>query len=270
LINRRNIRRTVIERICALLTLSSLWVAAPVAAQNVAGSISALTGSATVTRGGATIPAANGAKVNVGDRLATAAASNLTVTFSDGSQVQLTDSSTLTIDEDTLDANGARASTKISLFNGLARSLVRTTPGTPPNFEIHTPNAVAAVRGTDFDIDHQNGVQDKKYPGCYEFSHVSVREGTVEVYNPANPSSPKVEVEKGHKATVPCSGAIVVGAVSAAIFSLGAPGGIGAGAVAAGAAAVVGGGVAGGIVASGGGGTGGGGSSNPQPVSPSE
>src|SRR6202043_739319 len=93
----------------------SLW------AQTAAGSISAMSGSATIQRGGATIPAAYGAKINVGDKVVTAAASNVTITLTDGSQVEVTDSSDLTIDENTLNPDGTRASTKLSLVNGLVR-----------------------------------------------------------------------------------------------------------------------------------------------------
>ena len=180
-------------------------------AQTVAGSISAISGTATITRGSATIPAAYGTRIEVGDRIVTAAASSLTVTLSDGSQIEVTDSSTLTMDENTLNASGLRASTKLSLLNGLVRSLVRTTPGTPPNFEVHTPNAVASARGTFYDVDHETGVHDEHYKNCTEFTHVSVFQGTVEVYNPTNPSSPTVEVNEGQKVTVPCGGAPIFG-----------------------------------------------------------
>lgn len=217
-----------------LFALTFLCVVPQAWAQTVAGSISAISGSATIARGGATIPAAYGTKVNVGDRLVTAPASNLTVTLSDGSQIEVTDSSTLTIDENTLNANGSRASTKLSLLNGLVRSLVRTTPGTPPNFEVHTPNAVASARGTGYDVDHHTGVHDDKYKDCTEFSHVSVYQGTVEVYNPTNPSAPPVEVNEGQKVTVPCGGAPILGAASwASIAALGALGVLGAGGIAA-------------------------------------
>jgi len=123
--------------------------------QTVAGSVSAVTGSATITRGGVTIPAANGAKVDVGDRIVTGTGSNVTVALSDGSQIEVTDSSNLTIDENTLNPNGSRASTRVSLLSGMVRSLVRSTAGTPPNFEVHTPNAVASARGTSFDVDYR-------------------------------------------------------------------------------------------------------------------
>ncbi|HEX3408736.1 MAG TPA: FecR family protein [Candidatus Binataceae bacterium] len=218
----------------ALLFASISFCAIPQAlAQMVAGSVSAISGTATIARGAATISVAYGTKVDVGDRIVTAPASNLTVTLSDGSQIEVTDSSTLTIDENTLNANGTRASTKVSLLSGLVRSLVRSTPGTPPNFEVHTPNAVASARGTGFDVDHQTGVHDDKYKDCTEFSHVSVYEGNVEVYNPTNPSSPRVEVKQGHKVTIPCGAAPILSGTSwASTAALGALGVLGAGAIA--------------------------------------
>ncbi len=138
------------------LVFSLTTVCAPPQARaaTVAGSISALSGTATITRGAATIPAADGVAVDVGDRIVTAAGSNLTVTLTDGSQIEVTDSSNLAIDENTLNADGTRASTKVSLLSGMVRSLVRSTAGTPPNFEVHTPNAVASARGTNFDVDY--------------------------------------------------------------------------------------------------------------------
>jgi hypothetical protein len=137
-----------------LLALIAVGAGSSAAAQAVAGSISALTGTATITRGGATIPAANGLAVQVGDRIVTGAGSNVSVTLSDGSQIEVTDSSNLTIDENTLNPDGSRASTKVSLLGGMVRSLVRSTPGRAPNFVVHTPNAVASARGTSYDVDY--------------------------------------------------------------------------------------------------------------------
>ena len=217
-----------------LFAVTSLSSASQAWAQTVAGSISAITGSATITRGAATIPAAYGTKIDVGDRIVTAAGSNATVTLTDGSQIEVTDSSNLTIDENTLNPDGTRASTKVSLLSGLVRSLVRSTPGTPPNFEVHTPNAVASARGTSYDVDHQTGVQDDKYKDCTEFSHVSVYQGTVDVYNPTNPSSPAVQVKEGHKVTVPCGAAPILSGVSwASAAAMGTLGLLGLGGIAA-------------------------------------
>ena len=231
--DRKIVSPTIFAFASLLFALASLCGAPEIWAQTAAGSISAISGSATIQRGAATIPAAYGAKVNVGDRIVTAAASNLTITLTDGSQIELTDSSNLTIDENTLNANGTRASTKLSLINGLVRSLVRSTPGTPPNYEIHTPNAVASARGTGYDVDHETGVHDDHYKDCTEFSHVSVYQGLVEVYNPTNPSAPPVEVKEGQKVTVPCGLAPTFGAASfESAAALGLLGLLGAGGIA--------------------------------------
>jgi len=217
-----------------LFVLVSLGFVPQVWAQAVAGSITAITGSATITRAGATIPAAYGTAVDVGDQIVTAAASSLTITLSDKSQIEVTDSSTLTIDQNTLNAAGVRASTRLSLLTGLVRSLVSTTPGTPPNFEVHTPNAVASARGTYYDVDHETGAHDKKFKDCTEFTHVAVYKGNVDVYNPTNPSSPTVNVKEGQKVTIPCGGAPVFGGPVplAEWLAIGALGGLGAGALA--------------------------------------
>jgi hypothetical protein len=153
-INRKNSPTSILPAL-VIFAVASLCAVPQAWAQTVAGSISALTGSATITRGGATFPAADGAKVEVGDRIVTGTGSNVAVALSDGSQIEVTDSSNLTIDENTLNPDGSRASTRVSLLTGMVRSLVRSTAGTPPNFEVHTPNAVASARGTSFDVDYR-------------------------------------------------------------------------------------------------------------------
>jgi hypothetical protein len=152
-INRKNSPTSILPAL-VIFAVASLCAVPQVWGQTVAGSISALTGSATITRGGATFPAADGAKVEVGDRIVTGTGSNVAVALSDGSQIEVTDSSNLTIDE-TLNPDGSRASTRVSLLTGMVRSLVRSTAGTPPNFEVLTPNAVASARGTSFDVDYR-------------------------------------------------------------------------------------------------------------------
>jgi FecR-like protein len=231
--DRRPVFQTLFVIAIVLFVLVSPGAVRSLWAQTAAGSISAISGSATIQRGGATIPAAYGTKINVGDKVVTAAASNVTITLTDGSQVEVTDSSDLTIDENTLNPDGTRASTKLSLVNGLVRSLVKATPGTPPNYEVHTPNAVASARGTGYDVDHHTGVQDDKYKGCTEFSHVSVYQGEVQVYNPTNPSAPPVEVKEGQKVTIPCGLAPTFGAAPfASTAALGLLGLLGAGGIA--------------------------------------
>ena len=182
------------------------------ASAQTAGSLTAVSGTVSITRGTATIPGAYGTAVRVGDRITTGPSSSATITLTDGTQMELTDSANLTITQDLVTSTGARQNTQVTLLAGLVRSLVRFTPGTPPNYEVHTPNAVAAARGTSYDTQYTNGVANSKYPGCLEFTYVSVFDGVVGVSNPRNPSSPEVQVKPGQKVTVPCgSGPVFAG-----------------------------------------------------------
>jgi len=186
-------------------------------AQTAAGSLTAVSGTVTITRGTATIPGAYGTPVQVGDRIATGPSSSATVTLGDGTQMELTDSATLTIDKELVSSTGTRQSTQVSLLSGIVRSLVRFTPGTPPNYEVHTPNAVAAARGTSYDTQYSKGVPNDKYPGCLEFTNVNVFDGVVGVTNPTNPTSPEVQVKPGQKVIVPCGAAPLIAGTTAGI-----------------------------------------------------
>jgi ferric-dicitrate binding protein FerR (iron transport regulator) len=208
----------------ALVLFAALLMAAQRAsAQTAAGTLSALSGTVTVTRGtAAPIPGTHGMALQVGDKIVTGPASSATITLSDGTQMELTDSGTLTIDKELVNSAGARQSTQVSLLGGIVRSLVRFTPGTPPNYEVHTPNAVAAARGTSYDTQYQTGTSNDKYPGCLEFTNVSVFDGTVRVSSLKNPSSPPVDVTPGKKVVVPCG-------LAPALAGLATTGGFGVG-----------------------------------------
>jgi hypothetical protein len=86
-------------------------------AQTSAGSISAVNGTASVERAGRSIPAADGAAVQVGDKSTTGPNSRVTIKLSDGSQLELNESSTLVLTEDTLNPDGSRANTKVTLLS---------------------------------------------------------------------------------------------------------------------------------------------------------
>jgi len=70
-------------------------------------------------------------------------------------------------------------------------------------YEVHTPNASTAVRGTDFDVTYIEGRVRPGYAGCQRYTDVRVREGVVAVSNPANPTQ-IVEIDAGFETTVPC------------------------------------------------------------------
>lgn len=141
-----------------LFLAAIMLVSAPGArAQIYAGSISTLNGTVAIERAGTSIPGIYGMALEVGDKLTTDPTSRVTIDLSDGSQIELAESSILVLTENTLNPDGSRASTKITLLGGLVRSLVRFAAGGAPNFEVHTPNAVAAARGTQFDVSYENG-----------------------------------------------------------------------------------------------------------------
>jgi hypothetical protein len=123
-----------------------------------AGAVSAVNGSVSIERAGRSVPAVDGTPVQVGDKFTTGPNSRITIKLSDGSQLELNDSSALVLTEDNLNPDGSRASTKVTLLTGLVRSLVHFSPSGTPNFEVHTPNAVASARGTLFEVSYQTTV----------------------------------------------------------------------------------------------------------------
>jgi len=240
-------------------------------AQGTAGSVTSITGDVHIERAGTTVPATVGMALIVGDRVVTASSSRVTITLTDNSKLELDESTSVVIDQQLVTASSR--TTKLSLFNGLLRSLVSRTSGTT-NFQVFTPNAVASARGTEFDdatgAQPPSGTSEedrKKYKDCRRFSQISVYEGTVEVTNSTNPSAGSKNVPDGYKTLVVCGFApLAPSPLAAAAATTGAAAGISGTTlgVAAGAVAVAG-GIAGGVAS----GTSGGGGGTPSPkVSP--
>ena len=230
--------------VAAFLTLVLLG-ASDALAQVRAGSVTSLTGDVHVERAGTTVPATPGMALNVGDRIVTAGNSRVMMTLTDNSKLELDESTSLVIDKQLVTANSRN--TKLSLFSGLVRSFVSYTSSPTPNFEVHTPNAVASARGTQYDtgtgtqLPSTASEEDrKKYKDCRRFTQVWVYEGTVEVTNPTNPGAGSVQVPAGHKTRVACAfvpeppseTAAAAGAAAGAPGAAGAAGAAGAGTVA--------------------------------------
>ena len=172
--------------------------------QIVAGQITALNGNASITRARRSLPAKYLALVDLADEVVTSPNGRLTVTLVDSSQFELTESSTLLISENLLHPNGTRARTTLTLLGGLVRSLVKVASGVAPNYEVHTPNAVAAARGTTYDTYYTNNETRRGFRSCKEFTDVFDYDGLVLVRSLANPSSPPVLLHSGQKTTIPC------------------------------------------------------------------
>jgi hypothetical protein len=258
-------KHTVVNLIATIFVFFGLLASVNANAQTPAGAITSVTGDVHVERGGTSVVATNGMTVDVGDRLITGPNSRATVTLADKSTLELDESTSMVIDQETVSPTSRN--TKLSVFGGLVRSFVSYSSSPTPNFEVHTPNAVASARGTEYDTSTQtqppntmNEEDKKKYKDCRRFTQVSVYQGTVEVTNTTNPAGGSVQVPAGHKTLVVCAlppfPPSDLGAAAAAAAGLAAGGG-GAGAIAGsttglllGGAIVVG-GTAGGLAASG-------------------
>jgi hypothetical protein len=177
---------------------------AKAAGQQIVGRVTQLSGAVQLLRAGVTGGITPAMAVLLHDQLTTGAASAVTVTLSDNqSTVALAESSTLVFDENVV-VGGVRQRTLVRLLGGGVSSLIRTALfGGIPTFEVHSPNATAATRGTDFDTSYVEGVIRPGYEGCQRYTDVRVRRGVVGLTNPTNPAV-EVDVPAGYETTVPC------------------------------------------------------------------
>lgn len=254
-------RRLVALGAIVAFVIGAIAAASPVFAQTGDATLTALTGSVRVLHAGKTSSATSGMAVFNGDEIDTGPGASATVTLIDKSTLEIGELSKVRLDIPTRAAAGT-AMSRIHLLAGVVRSYVVHAVSGTPNYEVQTPNAVAAARGTKYDVSYQQGTERPQFKGCLQFTDVSVYDGTVDVANLANPTN-TVQVKSGFKSTVPC---LLLPTAPAAIVAGSSIIGTG-GAIAAGAA-LVGGGVIGGYAASGGFGGGGGNSFRP-PASPS-
>jgi hypothetical protein len=161
-----------------------------------AGTVSEVSGTVQLQRGAATIPVTRGMPVEIGDRITTGDDGHVVVLLTDQSTLELSDSSNMVITQH------AGAATQVNLASGVVRSFVNRTVGAAaPNFEVHTPNAVAAARGTLFDTAYTSNVTRPTFGNAHNFTDVSVYEGSVDVANAANPSA-FTTVPAGYESTV--------------------------------------------------------------------
>ena len=144
------IKKTILRLVAlSVVALTVSFGNRAMAQLTVAGSVTSLIGDVRIERAGTTVPATPGTAIDVRDRIVTGPKSRATITLTDSSKLELDESSSLVIDEQVVGTNTRK--TKLSLFSGLVRSFVSYTSSPTPNFEIHTPNAVASARGTEYD-----------------------------------------------------------------------------------------------------------------------
>jgi hypothetical protein len=171
-------------------------------AQDTVGQVTDITGSAKLERGGIEVEATAMMPIKVRDKLRTTAKSKVTVTFRDGSKLLLLESSSYTIDQYSIGAT-TRIRASIALWVGHLRAIVFVAAGGVPDFQVHTPNAITAVRGTEFETAF---IADRPCPEdrrCMRYTTVGVFHGVVAVANIANPAQ-TVQVSEGYETTVAC------------------------------------------------------------------
>ena len=238
-----------------VVVMLMIVAASPAAhAQTTVGTITQLTGTVTIQRAGATIGGAPNMPILLHDQIVTGPNSSMTIGMIDNSSLQLGASSTLSIDESVL-VNGVGAPSKVGLLGGDLHSVILgAMRGGTTTFQVNTPNAIGAVRGTDWNTHYDT----ENHNGCFQSTKVDVNDGTVHVCNTATPPECK-DLTAGQHTEVRC-GAFWLGTAPAGIGGL-----IGATALGVGAAAGIGVGVAAGTGA-----FNGPGSPPPPPSSPSK
>jgi hypothetical protein len=247
----RGFARATAIAVIAIAALSSAALA-----QNTVGTVTKIHGIANIQRGASTIAVVDHLPIMLHDRIVTEPDASMTIGMVDNSSLQVGGGATITIDESVM-VNGVGAPSKVGLFGGSVHSIIAgAMKGSTSTFQIHTPNAVGAVRGTEWDETYTEGTPREKYPDCRQFTDFAVQDGTVNVSAVQDPTQQE-DVHAGKKSTVAC-GAIVSGGTGGA----GGIGGLGAGVTAAGVGAVAVGAGLGGAAAAG---AFGGGGNNPPP-----
>ena len=137
--------------------------------------------------------------MDVGDRIVTGANGQRRHRAQRSEPARAGPDSSITLDEFTI--TGGAPSTRVSLFSGVLRSLVNASSGgAPANYQVHTPNAVAAVRGTKFDTAYTENTIRSGYQGCERYTDVSVYQGTVNLAPIATPNAGE-DISSGYEAT---------------------------------------------------------------------
>jgi len=129
-------------RAAASLVLATLVVTNVSAEEQNVGKVVQLRGTATIERGKSQLPAQVKGGVLASDVITTASASRAKLLFIDDSVLTMSDNSKLVVKE-FIYSKGKEGKSVFNLLDGKMRSVVGKT-----KFEVHTPTAVAAARGT--------------------------------------------------------------------------------------------------------------------------
>ena len=111
----------------------------------------AVIGSAVLTLIDSTVqPVAIGTRINLGDQLSVGHASSLSIKFADGSVITLYERSSVQFNHLSQFGESGMVDTRFRLNRGRVDTRAIPAKGAASRFEIQTPSAITAVRGTEF------------------------------------------------------------------------------------------------------------------------
>jgi hypothetical protein len=185
-----------------VLTILTTLLVPPASAQSTVGTITQVTGAASIQRGAQNIGAVTNMPVLLHDKVITQPGTSLTIGMVDDSSLQLGSDTAISIDGSVL-INGVGAPSKVSLLHGSLHTVISGAMkgGT---YEVRTPNAVGVAHGTEWDESYVEGSTRDGYQDCKQFTDVKVQDGTVNVSN-AQTGAGAQDVHAGHLATVGCA-----------------------------------------------------------------
>jgi FecR-like protein len=128
----RSIAFIAVAAMLGLLNASST-----VRADDSVGSVTQVSGGAQIGRGGAMVPAQQGAPVKLHDTVTTQADGSVTLGFGDGSSLALAGSTSVAI-EDGVTVNGQLVPSRVTLISG---DIHTNVPGQQRSIEVNSPNA---------------------------------------------------------------------------------------------------------------------------------
>ncbi|HEY6298484.1 MAG TPA: FecR domain-containing protein [Candidatus Binatus sp.] len=131
---RRSVALLVVAAMLGLLASSA------VRADDSVGSVTQVSGSAQIQRGGATLPAQQGTPVKIHDTVTTQPDGSMTLGFGDGSSIALSSNTSIAI-ENTVAVNGQMVPSRVTLISGDIHAIVPDKAGQPHSIEVNTPNS---------------------------------------------------------------------------------------------------------------------------------
>ncbi len=152
--------------------------------------VSFLTGSVVIERDGSKLTKVNvGTKILSNDIVKTGKKSLVNMTYTDGSEIRMTENSTVKIGRMAADSDSAPSTVIAGIVSAKFTKLAK---GSELRRGVYTPTTVAAVRGTEFTVAVSETGD----------SRIELTEGSLDVHNPYG----QVPLEAGHKVQASVAG----------------------------------------------------------------